>query len=41
MEDTSDVNEHIEYIDKESLAERKSSYENDDITISSQTSTEK
>ena len=41
MEDTHDVNEHIEYIDKESLAERKSNYENDDITISSQTSTEK
>ncbi len=41
MKDNSDLNERIDYIDKESIAEGESNCEIDDITISSQTSSEK
>ncbi len=41
MIDKSDLNERIDYIDKESKAEGESNCEIDDITISSQTSSEK
>ena len=41
MKDNSDLNERIDYIDKESIAEGQSNCEIDDITISSQTSSEK